>query len=127
MTRPIKFRAWDKDFKVMLEMGVKASGEPVFHGFTERGSLSCKFFDAELDLMQFTGLLDKNGKEIYEGDVLKYIPTKSDGVTELEPVTGSVFYEIEARNGGFTATDLGGISFDACEVIGNIYENFRQR
>jgi len=64
------------------------------------------------DSQQFTGLKDKNGKEIYEGDIVEF--EDESGTTEDEIVFG---------NGSFIAKNNPSWHVIFSEVIGNIYEN----
>lgn len=117
--REIKFRAWDDKKKVMLDSFYMFDDI-----FTSSGKLWYGIRDNLSSLIQYTGLKDKNGVEIYEGDICQ---DKHDNI-----------YLIDFRKGGFEAVhspdcraeaegeckwdDLGSI-YDELEIIGNIYEN----
>lgn len=97
--REIKFRAWDKIQNLMLE-------------HDEIADFTIKEIETQKDcvvLMQYTGLKDKNGKEIYEGSIV------NDGAY-IEFVGGR--FICQYQDGSFE--DLMGIRD---EVIGNIYEH----
>ena len=107
MNRDIKFRAWDEVSEKMLN----------WNEFLDT-NMKNTFIAPEstgLILMQYTGLHDKNGKEIYEGDIVKY-----------ENMTGKIMF----FNGSFILSDLEeteewelGVINEDIEVIGNIYDN----
>ena len=132
--RKIKFRAWHKptqlmDDVVLIDFYNEKIGilyaDPVIQGESIQ-----KYNFNEIVLMQSTGLKDKNGKEIYEGDIISF--EDSDGGYEYPDLavnTGIVEY----GDLGFYFTNRVAVEMDdfyikdgrcdEVEVIGNIYEN----
>lgn len=126
--KTIKFKAWDKINKKMINlrpMGTTISmGEHLCFGCEEWGhnyESECHAtfhpnIDEDFELIQFTGLLDKNGKEIYEGDVVKLISEKIGEVVYHEERAAYIFHDINNFNELLYERH-------PYEIIGNIYEN----
>lgn len=110
--REIKFRAWDG--KEMDNFG------EYLYWFEEQGIRDIDHMGWKI--MQYTGLKDKTGKEIYEGDIIlaKHLGENVTYKVYINPVTQQQGIESTDEHG-----DLQGLydyHFD-CQVIGNIYEN----
>jgi len=118
--REIKFRAWDKIRNLMItskHWSVGFGGEIRPQGREE-------YNHNEFILMQFTGLKDKNGKEIYEGDIVN-IKHPHDIGGDFGDTNGAVYWST-AFNGwlhGNSNGRPGKSMWEYCEIIGNIYEN----
>lgn len=122
--RPIKFRVFNTAAKLMYPVahfGLKCDGTKLqwMDGSDENPNF--RFTYAFLIYMQFTGLHDKNGKEIYEGDILqsetglKYMADWHD--------EGSGYLLVNPRNPTSIISWFNANSCGAMEIIGNKYEN----
>jgi uncharacterized phage protein (TIGR01671 family) len=132
--REIRFRAWNgaqmrfiEDGEILLNHQGLLAPDEMYEEWTSR----------DWPLMQYTGLKDKNGKEIYEGDVIRWkyesdSPNSFQGVVEYADRIIKVGWEHDdTRFVGFTirCDDKGEEWFAAfpnlkdIEIIGNIYEN----
>ena len=122
--REIKFRAWVKDRKEIFEVVlINYVSKKVTYILEKIGYLlsvrDAKFNDVEL--MQYTGLKDKNGKEIYEGDIVKLRANHGIGVIKYFNEWGAFVVEyIKPRS-----LAVLGIHYykEDIEILGNIYEN----
>lgn len=124
MNREIKFRAWEKKQKFMM-----AVENVDFEGGIVNKYGVWRFFE-ELEMMQYTGVKDKNGKEIYEGDVVK---SENHYKAPCEIKVGFIAYDKElARyslksNDSWFASSISEsddrVSKIKYEIIGNIHEN----
>ncbi len=119
--REIKFRQW-LSLRNYMHYGIGVIEEGNW-----AGPVSCVF--NQDPIMQFTGLFDKNGKEIYEGDVVSSIFAKGIENYEAELI-GVVVYrdcyftiDRKKNNGHIPWVDWPTEYFENCEVIGNVWEN----
>ena len=117
-----KFRAWDKRFSEFVEDFFASEDGKIYKKSTDTGygiAISRETSDKVI-LMQSTGLKDKNGKEIFEGDVVKMSKDVYSEPTYYEVVRhrGGA-YRLESKQHGCELW----LRHTDCNVVGNIYEN----
>ncbi|MBA7626622.1 hypothetical protein ES703_34076 [subsurface metagenome] len=120
--REIKFRTWQAGrFHYWGFIKSRYINEYDFRGIAGTSAEPLSMTEKMNRSQQYTGLKDKNGKEIYEGDTVKYVEPHTEHV-EIRP--------IEWNGNGFWMVRVNGSVHLPCEeyreVIGNIYENPEQ-
>ena len=119
--REIKFRAWHKEEKIMGEvLGIDILHKEIFFSNEDVDCYEHTDFK-DIELMQYTGLKDKNEKEIYEGDIVKFRANHGIGVIKYSDEWGAFVVEyIKPR-----PLAVLGMNYykEDIEVLGNIYQN----
>ena len=114
--RTLKLRAWDEEGKQMINHNDLTMNCDGFFAIDEHGT---EF--PQTIIMQATGLLDKNGKEIYEGDIVKWDDEGGSGCItyfcETTEYIVDTWKEGEKKSKGYSLSALGEL-----EVIVNVYE-----
>lgn len=134
--RELKFKVWHKELKKMFwfdlmwgRNGRSGSGWLSVVGWGEEKRYSHVSFGSdntidvdpdECEIMQFTGLTDKNGKEIYEGDILS---DEKGGYGIVEYCQPQFVAWADGKHFALAGGKINMFRLEYTEVIGNIYEN----
>ena len=116
-----KFRAWTEEGEVMYYDVYPFEDDTLLLSYDEIA------FDevpaSDFIIMQSTGLFDKNGNEVFDGDIVKF--TLTDGFNYVIDEDGSVTYKLGAFYvvNGLAEYLISDINTNEIEVVGNIYEN----
>lgn len=121
--REIKFKVWDEHYKKMRD------NLPIAN--SDLKNLFSQMLQGHLIPLQFTGVLDKKGIEIYEGDILKVKFFDKENAEANEEYTAIIQYsefnfgfELLEINGGFVESEFWNYKeLWSFEIIGNIYQN----
>ena len=121
MSREIKFRVWSEEDR---EYRTDCNLTGLFNSVTGTPATIYSDEGDRFDIEQYTGLKDKNGKEIYEGDIVFFFTEHFDKATGGFDGEDEHNATVEWFDSGFAFMDK--IPYDPnieCEVIGNIHEN----
>ena len=130
--RNFKFKAWVKTEKRMIETdnlldidyenGVVMTQQVYFENGLPVDRDLDNFVFEEIELMQSTGLFDKKGAEIFEGDILADLSESRDELVYLYVIyKDGKFMAVENEEHGYTADLIDCTTYHS--VVGNIYEN----
>ncbi|MBY0020744.1 hypothetical protein H7K28_06820 [Paenibacillus polymyxa] len=142
MSRPIKFRAWDKYNKKWIDRvlaGCNSDGTDYVCNLVWNDEVGdwMHFDEGCGDIVQYTGLKDRNGKEIYEGDILKWYDRPLSWYRDPDNTSCSQIIDVAVfSDGSFRTRKYSELLINLCgtkdfnflerseiEVVGNIYEN----
>lgn len=113
-----RYRAWDKEFKEMVQVDALVFDEQIIKATYKNGNVVKEDLKNYI-LMQSTGLTDKDGKEIFEGDILDSEDGFLAGIVELRQDLGMFVSTLIKYNNFERLCSIA----NSREIIGNIYTN----
>ena len=133
MNREIKFRVWDEIhnvfipnnlYEIVFQLGSSSFGRMIMDWKNYKQEEY--FYNPNQRLNQYTGLKDRNGREIYEGDIIKF-DLETENINERYTEVVEYNQKLCSFEPLGWAREVGdsyySVSIDNIEVIGNIYEN----
>ncbi len=120
--RQLKFKAFNKSEKRWIDIFSLHCDDGHIQSIED--ATGKRFNISDVELVEFTGMKDKNGKEIYERDIVEWFDSfrrmnMKKGVSQI--LWQQLGFNIEGSDFGYEGEDL--IGWDNLNVIGNIYEN----
>lgn len=113
-----RLRAWDKEFKEMVQVDALVFDEQIIKATYKNGNVVKEDLKNYV-LMQSTGLKDKNGKEIFEGDIIDSTDGFMTGVVEFREDLGMFVSELVEYNNFERLCNVA----SSRKIIGNIWEH----
>lgn len=128
--REIKVRAWYKPYKQMCQVeSLRFDGNGVYTAvLIEESFYDRRLVEAdEIVIEQLTGLKDKNGTEIYHGDICSFTSKTGKHIGVVEWLDNLAGFGLRMVKNNFRYTfsglDTMGVNLDTLKVIGNIHQN----
>ena len=124
--KTIKYRVWAKVNECYLDMEADyfyLAPDGTFYEITQLRNGEIDYNEVRADIQFYTGLKDRNNKEIYEGDIVKLYD-----IRYTKPLIGKVCFNTERGRWMIyqnvsQGRDLTAEKASKCEIVGNIYEN----